>query len=162
LVNTAKAPCSKTDVAGGKRLVDDEGISIDSNGSGKGEASLHPARIRVKRLVHHVGQTGKGDDVVVTGLDLGVREAPHECGPNNVVTAGEQGIEPRTELENGRNPPADLNFARGGGERARQNLQESALACPVLSDDTNYLARCDLEVYAAKDLFLAMVTAARH
>ncbi len=145
LLKSAEGFELKTGIADGKGLIHDEKIGIGGGHGTEGEACLHSRRIGLERLVDDVAQFAKIDDLVNPPIDLGSRHAETEPAQIDVFAAAEIGVKPGPKLEDGADAAGDFNFSAARGQRAGQDLEQSALAGPIPTDQSEHLAAAKLE-----------------
>ena len=141
----AHALLHEEDIPDGEGLVHDEHIGVHMGDHGEGQPHVHAAGISLHRLVHVLTDVGKGGDVVEALVDHPAGD-PEDGGVHvDVLASGELRVEARAQLEEGRDPPAHLDRAARGGERAGDHLEEGALAGTVPPEDPEAGGRGDLE-----------------
>ena len=104
-----------------------------------------PRRVGLERLVDDVSQFAEIDDLVDPRIDLGSRHAEAKPSQIDVLAAAEIGMKPGPEFENGADPAGDFNFSAARGQRTGQDLEQGALAGPIPTDQSEYLATAKLE-----------------
>ena len=129
-------------------LVHDEHVRIDGHRGAEGEAGLHAARIGPERLVDELLQLAEGDDLRLLAPHLLRGHAQAEAAHADVLAPGVVRVEAGPQLQDGGQTPLHRHASAGGGERAREDLQERALAGAVVAHEAQHLAARDLEIHA--------------
>ncbi len=142
-------------VAHGERLVDDQHVGVDVDRHREGEPQLHPARIRLGRLLDEGADVGKRRDVVEPLLHLRARDAHDRAVHEHVLAPGEIRVESGTELEQRSDASGELDVTGRRRERARDELQQRGLARAVAPDDSHRFAFAHLERHVAQGPELA-------
>ena len=118
---------------------------IDVDGHGEAEADEHARRVVLDRCVDEPLETGELDDLVEAPVDVLLRQPEDRAVQVDVLAPRQLGVEPRSELEQRRDPAVDRDRALVRAKDPRQALQQGALAGAVLADDGEDLALVDLE-----------------
>ena len=72
---------------------------IDVDGDGEAEAHVHPGRIGLDRRVDEVLELGELDDLVEAPRDFLLRQPEHDAVDEDVLAAGDLGMEAGAELD---------------------------------------------------------------
>ena len=110
------------------------------------EAHLHAARVGAHRHVDELLELRERHDRVEPLVDVALAEAVDGAVHVDVLAPGEVGVEAGAQLQHRGDGAADLHRARVRRDDPRQQLQEGALARPVVAHDRHRLARADVEV----------------
>jgi len=137
-------------VADGESLVDEEDVGEPLGGHGEAEAGDHARGVVLEGAGGDVGEFGEVEDGVGAATGLGGGNADEDGGEDDVLAAGEFGIEAGAEFEKGRDAAADQELALGGREDACDELEEGALAGAVSAEDGDGLPSMDIEGDAAE------------
>ena len=107
----------------------------------------------------NVADVGEARDVVEARVDLVAAEAEDRGVEIDVLAPGELRVEAGAELEQRGDAAVDLDRARGGLQRAADDLQQRRLARAVAADDADRLAAPHLERDAVQRREIAVVAA---
>ncbi|MNT23510.1 hypothetical protein D3C72_1589300 [compost metagenome] len=143
-------------VTHGQRLVDDQYIRLHGGHQCECEAHIHPGGIGLHRPVYRIVQLGEGDDLRLQLAHLLLIDANQAAGKVQVLTPSKIAVEPRTQLQNGGDPPGALNGAGRGLHRAGKQLQQRALACAIVANHANALATLQSKAHIAQSPVAAM------
>ena len=94
-------------VADRQHLVDQQHFGIDVDGHREPEPHVHARRVGLHRRVDEVLQLGELDDLVEAALDLPLGEAEHDAVDEDVLAAGDLGVEAGAELDQRRDAAVD-------------------------------------------------------
>ena len=86
-------------VADGEHLVDQQHVGVDVDGHGEAEAHVHAGRVGLHRRVDEVLEFGELHDLVEAPGDLALRQAEHDAVDEDVLAAGDLGVEPGAQLD---------------------------------------------------------------
>jgi hypothetical protein len=114
------------------------------------------------RRVEEFPDTGEFDDLVELRLNLTPLHSEDGAVEEDVLAAGQLGIEAGAYLEQAADAAADDRASLGRRRDPRQHLQERRLAGAVRADHAEHLALVDLEadVPQRPDLLLRLVARA--
>ena len=98
-------------VADRQHFVDEQHVGVDVDGHGEAEAHVHARRVGLDRRVDEVLQLGELDDLVEALLDLLLREAEHDAVDEDVLAAGDLGVEAGAQLDQRRDAAVDRDAA---------------------------------------------------
>lgn len=130
-----------------EHLVDEEDRFVERGDDRETEPHLHPGgQVAVRPVERRANlRAGEVDDVLEALLDLGLGQ-PVQAGLHpEVVAAGQLAAETSRELDEGGDPPIDLDGAAVGQEHPGDRLEQGALAAAVTPDQAHRLAPGDLE-----------------
>jgi hypothetical protein len=116
----------------------------------KAEAHVHATRVALDRCVEHVLDARELHDPVELSHDLGPTHPQHRAAQEDVLTAGQLGMEAGPELEQAADPPPAAQRADRRARYPREDLQQRALACTVAADHADDVAAHDLEFDSAQ------------
>ncbi len=102
-------------VADAERLVDQQDVRIDLGGDGKRQPHVHAAGIILERHVGELAQPGELVDPIDQLQHPAAAEAQHRAIEQDVVGAGELGVEAGPHLDQGGDVAADRDLAGVGG-----------------------------------------------
>ncbi|CAM5235116.1 hypothetical protein RLIN73S_05383 [Rhodanobacter lindaniclasticus] len=140
----------KVGVTDGKRLVHDQQLWPECRGNTEGHTHLHTTGVGPHRLVEVLADFGELLDGINDAVDLLPRK-PHQAGGViHVLPSRQIWIETHTKLKDRGDAARGCNGAFGRPKSPRDQLQQRALASPVLTDHTDRLARGDAEGYASQ------------
>jgi hypothetical protein len=137
-------------VAHGQHLVHEQDFRFQVRGHGKGQAHVHARGVALDRRVHETLQLGESHDGLEALGHLAAGHAQDGAVQEDVLAAGEVGVEARADLEHAGHAPAQQGPALGGRGDARQNLEQGGLARAVLADDAHDLPGGHLEAHVAQ------------
>ena len=86
------------------------GFDVDRDG--EAEPHVHARRIGLDRRVDELAQLGEVDDLVEAILDLALGEAEHDAVDEDVLAAGDLGMEAGAELDQRGDAPLDADACR--------------------------------------------------
>ena len=112
----------KEDVSHGEGLIHDQNLRLDVDRHGEGEPHEHTRGIRLDRLIDIFPDVGKIQNRVDLLRDLLLREADHRAVQIDILNPIVLHVEARAELEERRNPAADLHVAARRIEDAGDDL----------------------------------------
>ena len=133
-----------------EHLVDDEDLGVHVGGDREAEARVHAGAVVLHRHVDELAELAELDDAVELGGHLPARVAHERPVQEDVVAAGQVGIEPRGELDHRRHAALHPGAALGGDEHAGRDLEERALPRTVVTDEPDRLALPHLEAHATQ------------
>src|SRR5439155_19339133 len=116
-------------------------VGVDVDGDGEAQPRLHARRVALDRRVDEPLEPGEGDDVGEALVDAAAGNAEDRGVQVDVVAAAKLRVEAGAKLEQGGDAALDGDAPGGGGEQARGQLQQGALAGAVRADDAQRLAR---------------------
>src|ERR1700722_10207643 len=105
----------------------------------------HPTRIGLNRLTNEITDFGEGLDFRETAIHLLGGKTQNGAVQINVIASGKFRIEPGTQLQKRRDASGDIDRAGSGLQNTRADLQKSAFARAVLSDDAERFASLNFE-----------------
>ena len=126
-------------VADGQHLVDQQHVGVDVHRDREPEPGVHPARVRLDRVVRETLELGEGDDLVDARAQLFLREPVDRTGEEDVLDGGVLGVEAGADLEQRRDPPADAHAPGIRTQDPREHLQHRALARAVATENAERL-----------------------
>ena len=94
-----------------------------------------PGRVGLDRRVDELAQLGEVDDLVEALLHLALCQAKHDAVDEDVLAAGDLGMEAGTELDQRGDAAVDAHRAARRLGDAGDQLQRGALARSVPADD---------------------------
>ena len=94
-------------VADRQHFVDQQHVGIDVDRHREAEPHVHARRVGLDRRVDEVLQLGELDDLVEALLDLALRQAEHDAVDEDVLAAGDLGVEAGAELDQRRDAAVD-------------------------------------------------------
>ena len=116
----------------------------------EGQTQLHPARVALHRRVDERPDVRELDDLVEATLDLLALHVEDRAVQEDVLAPGQLRMEARTDLEEGPDPAAKACLALRRRRDPREDLEQGALAGPVVADDAERLPAPHLEVDVAE------------
>ena len=99
-------------VADREHLVEQQDVGLDVRGDGEAEAHVHPGGVGPHGQVDELLELGERDDLVHHLADARAREAVDRAVQEDVLAAGEVGVEAGAELEQRRDAAAGRDAAR--------------------------------------------------
>src|ERR1044071_2527731 len=114
-------------------------------GDREGETHVHAAGVPLDGRVDEFFDLGEGDDLVEVGLDLGLAHAEDGAVEEDVLAAGQFGVEAGADFEERADSAAYFDLALGRGGDAREDFEQRALARAVAPDDADDVAPLDFE-----------------
>ena len=133
-------------VAHGECLVHREDVGPGVGDGGEGEPGPHPHRVVLDGDLHHLGESCELGDATSGLRAVTPRTARDHTEAEHVLAAGEIGVEPGAQLDEGTYRTGDLDGSGGRAADAGDELEQSGLAGPVWADQPDGLAPADLEV----------------
>jgi hypothetical protein len=134
------------DVADAQGLVDDEHVGVEAGEHAEGQADEHAAAVEPDRAVEEaVGDLGERLDLRQFLLRVVGAEGEQAGAVDDVLPAGQVGVQARAKLQEAEHAAGDAERALGGVHGAGEDLEQGALAGPVDADDPERLAAGDLE-----------------
>src|SRR5918995_4398110 len=122
-------------VARGEGLVYDKDIRLDVDRDGEAQATTHPTRVGLDRLVHELPDVRESLDVVEALHHLVVLYAKDQAAEHGVLAPRKERVEPRPDTEDRRQPAPDLDLSRRRPQNARDYTEKRTLPCPVAAND---------------------------
>src|ERR687893_610963 len=133
-------------VARGEGLVYDKDIRLHVDRDGEAQATAHPARVGLDRLVHELPDVRESLDVVEALDHLVVLNAKDQTAEHGVLASRKQRVEPRPDTEDRRQPAPDLDLSRRRPQNARDYAQKRTLPGSVAAHDAKGGARLHIQV----------------
>ena len=99
-------------VADREDLVEQQDVGLEVRRDREAEPHVHPRRVRAHRQVDEVLELGERDDLVQLLAHVRAREAVDRAVQEDVLAAGEVGVEAGAELEQRADAAADVDAAR--------------------------------------------------
>src|SRR5438876_294831 len=99
----------------------------------------------LERRIDELFDFGEGYNLVKLSPDFGFAHAKNRTAQKDVFTAREFGVKSSSDFEERAHPPAQLSEAAAWLRNSGKNLQKSALAGAVATDDSCYFALADIE-----------------
>ncbi len=159
-MDLAHASLAKIDISDSERFVYQQDLRIEMDRDRKRQAHNHTARIGLDGLIDEVADLGEVLDLADSLIHLFAGETQDGAVEVDILTAGELGIETRSELEQCRHTAIDRCAAGGGLEDACAHLQQSALARSIFPNNAKRLASLDFEGDIAQRPIVGMEAAA--
>ena len=132
-------------VADREDLVEQEHVGVEVRRDREAEPHVHPRRVRAHRPVDRLLELGERDDLVEALADLRALQPVDRAVQEDVLAAGEVGVEAGAELEQRADPAADGDAALGRLDDPGDQAQQRRLAGAVPADEPDRLARLDRE-----------------
>ena len=120
------------------------------DGYREAEPQVHTRRVVADWFVDELVQFGEADDVVEAPSDVPGGEPEDRPVQVHVLPAGQLGVEPRAQFEQGRKAAVGHGRALVGPQDPGQNLQQGRLAGTVPADDAKRRARRHVEAHVAQ------------
>ena len=86
-------------VADREHLVDEQDLRLQMRRDGERQPHVHAARVALDRRVEELLDLGEGDDLVELAADLGPAHAEDRAVEEDVLAAGQLGMESGADLE---------------------------------------------------------------
>src|SRR6266536_4187873 len=131
LFHLVQALTLERDITDGEDLIHEENGGIHVHGHGEPQTDVHPRRIELHLVVYEVLELGEGHDVVEHAVRLLARQPQERSIQVHVLPTGQLHMESRPQGEQGGDPPASGDPARGGPENAGDDLEECGLSGTV-------------------------------
>src|SRR5690606_1158560 len=109
-------------VANGQRLVNNQNVGVHMCNDRECQAHVHPGRIRLYMLVNEFADLRKCKYVVQPFINLLLGQSQYGGIQIDVFSAGELRVKTSAQLQQGSDTAVDLDFTRGGRERAADEL----------------------------------------
>ena len=135
MTDSLDAPVLKNEVPHRQGLIHQQDVRVHVDGYGEGQPHEHSGGIDLDRLVHEFADPGELQNVVLALLHLPLGEPHDGAGHEHVLPSRELGIEPGTQLQQGRDGPSNPQVTRGLPMDSGHELQQRALARSVPSHD---------------------------
>ena len=132
-------------VADREHLVEQQHVRVEVRRDREAEPHVHPRGVRAHGPVDRLLELGEGDDLVEALADLGALQPVDRAVQEDVLAAGEVGVEAGAELEQRADPSADGDAALGRLDDPGDQAQQRRLAGAVPADEPHGLARLDRE-----------------
>ena len=123
-------------VADRQHFVDQQHVGIDVHRHGEAKPHVHAGGIGLDRRVDEVLHLRELDDLVEAVPDLLVGQAEHDAVDEDVLAAGDLGVEAGAQLDQRRDAAINGDRALGGPGDAGDALEQRALAGAVAADHT--------------------------
>jgi hypothetical protein len=120
-------------------------VGVEEGSDREAEAHVHPRGVRPHGPVDRVLELGEGDDLVEALAELAAGEPEDRAVEEDVLAAGEVGVEARAELEQRADPAARVDPAGRGADDSRDEPEQRRLAGAVPADQANGLPGLDVE-----------------
>jgi hypothetical protein len=140
ILHRAEAFALERDVAHGEDLVDQQDFGPQMGGDGEGEAHLHAGAVALDGRVHEGFQSRELHDPAVLLADLPLAQAQDGAVEEDVLAAGQLGMEAGADFQQRGDSPAQDGLSGGRVGDARQDLEQRALAGAVGADDAEDLS----------------------
>jgi hypothetical protein len=114
------------------------------------EPNVHPARVTLHGRVDELLDAGELDDVGELALDLPAFHAEDRAVQEDVLAAGQLGVEARTDLEQAADAAADDGAAARRRRDPRQHLEQRRLPGAVAPDHAEDFALAHAEAHVAE------------
>ena len=134
------------EVADGEDLVDDQDLGLQVGGHRERQPELHAARVALHGRVDEGADVRELDDLLEAALDLAALHVEDRAVQEDVLAAGELGMEARAHLEQRSDPAAQPRLAPRRRRDPGEDLEQRALAGAVVADHAEGLAALHLEV----------------
>ena len=115
-------------VAHAEHLVHQNDVGFQNGGDGEAQLGLHAAGVGAHRLFDELLQLGKGDDLVNLGVNILLSEAQQEAGQVDILPAGELGLEPDAQGQQGDRVAVEVHKALVRLKDSRQNPQQGGFS----------------------------------
>ena len=145
VLHAPEAATLELGVADGEHLVDEKDLRLEMRGDGEREAHRHAARVALDRRVDELLDAGELDDLRELALDLPPLHPEHRAVQEDVLAAGELGMEAGSHLQQASDPTTDLSAAARRRRDPGEDLEQRRLARAVAADDAEHLALLHLE-----------------
>src|SRR5262245_28161930 len=132
-------------VADREHLVQEQDVRVDVHGDREAEPHVHPGRVRPHGQVDEALELRERDDLVHPLAHVLALETVDRAAEEDVLAAGEIGVEAGAELEQRADRAAHVERASSRREDARDQAQERRLARAVAADEADRRAGLDLE-----------------
>ena len=95
-----------------EHLVDEQDLGLEMRGDRERQPHVHPARVPLHGRVDEPLDAGELDDLGELPLDLAPLHSEHGAVQEDVLAAGQLGVESGPDLEEAAHAPADLRASR--------------------------------------------------
>lgn len=143
-------------IADGENFIEDENVTLSTDGDRESEANLHAGRVIFELGVHEGFELSEADDFVVHGVHFFMRKAEEGAVEIDVLAAGKLRIEADTELDEGDEIAINFNTSLLWVIDLGEELEKRGFAGTITTDDADELASFDIEADAAQDLVLGV------
>ncbi|CAA9406152.1 MAG: hypothetical protein AVDCRST_MAG64-1988 [uncultured Phycisphaerae bacterium] len=140
-----KALALERRVADREHLVDDQDLRLQVGRDRERQPDVHAAAVALDRRVEELLDLAERDDLVELALDLGAAHPEDRAVEEDVLAAGQLGVEAGADLQQRRDPPAEHRPALARLGDAAEDFQQRALAGAVAPDEADHLAAVHLE-----------------
>ncbi len=131
-------------VADREHLVEQQDVGVEERGDREAEPHRHPRRVRPHGPVDRVLDLGEGDDLVEPFADLAPAEPLDRPVEEEVLAAGEVGVEARPELEERADAAGGLDRPAGRLDDPGDDAEQRRLPRAVPADQADRLAGVDV------------------
>ena len=121
----------EAEVADREHFVDEQHVGLEVRRDGEPEARVHAARIALDRRVDEIADPRELDDLVELAGDLGLPHAHDRALQEDVLAAGEIGMEAGGDFNQRADAAADFDVAFGRPQDVREQLERRGLAGAV-------------------------------
>lgn len=129
-----------------QHFIEDENIRLNENdGDRKTQPDLHPGTVGSDRGIDCFVQLGEFDDFIELGGDFFFVQSEDGAIDVDIFPPGEDGIESRSQGDEGPDAALDGDGADVGFHEAVQHLEESGFPGPIVPDQAEALAPFDFE-----------------
>lgn len=128
-----------------ENLVNDQDLGLQEGGHRERKLHIHAARVALHRGIDEILHTGEGDDLVELGRDFSPGHAEDGAIHEDVIPAGQIGVEASPYLEEAADAAIDLDAPGAGSGDAGDELQECGFPCTIGTDDADGLPLLDVE-----------------
>src|SRR5262245_24306744 len=104
----------ETSITNRQNFIKNQNLGVKMHGHRKGQAQIHPARVRTQWLIDEVFQFGEGDNFCLPRLHLPFRQAVQQTRRQNILTTSEILMKSAAEFEQSTHETPMTNTARRG------------------------------------------------
>src|SRR5215469_681063 len=140
LVNPGEAFSLEGEVPHRQHFIQQQNVGFEVSRNGKGQPYVHAGRIALDRHLDEISDPGEFHDAAQLARDLLASHAEDRAVHEHILTPREFGVKPRGDLDEGGKTSGNGDLARSRRRNPRQQLENCALACPVLTDDAERFA----------------------
>src|SRR5882762_11384587 len=116
----------------------------------KTKPQVHTGRITLYGCVDEGGHSGKVNDAVKLGSNFALLHSQQRPIKIDIFAPGQLRMKAGGDFNQSRQPPIDSDLAFGRSCNVVEQLENGALACAILPDDSQCLAALDLKTNVAQ------------
>jgi hypothetical protein len=145
LADSTQAFALERDVADSQYLVHEEDLGLKMSSYGKSQSHVHTRGVMLHRRVNELFNFREGHDAIELAVDVLGSHAQNCAVQIDILAPCQFSVKTCTDFQERTNPPIQVCHTGGWLRNAGENLEESALAGAVSTNDAHNFARLNLK-----------------